>query len=79
MLSKRQSSPLPSSAAYPPTPSPTTSAWYVGSLLVEHGSREQEIKKAVAALAKLDDRTLRDLGIPQRSLIEQVVRYCRDC
>jgi len=51
----------------------------VGSLLVEHGSREQEIKKAVAALAKLDDRTLWDLGIPQRSLIEQVVRYCRDC
>jgi len=54
----------------------------VGSLrtvLVEHGRREQELKKAVAALAKLDDRTLRDLGIPQRSLIEQVVRYCRDC
>ena len=45
MLSKRQSSPLPSSAAYQPTPSPATSAWYVGSLLVEHGSREQEIKK----------------------------------
>ena len=79
MLSKRQSSPLPSSAANQLTPSLTTSAWYVGSLLVEHGSREQEIKKAVAALAKLDDRALRDLGIPQRSLIEQVVRYCRDC
>jgi hypothetical protein len=78
MSSKRQSSPLPSSA-YQPTPSLTTSAWYVGSLLVEHETREQEIRKAVAALAKLDDRTLRDLGIPQRSMIEQVVRYCRDC
>jgi uncharacterized protein YjiS (DUF1127 family) len=44
-----------------------------------HGRREREIKKSVAALAKLDDRTLRDIGIPQRSLIEQVVRYCRDC
>jgi uncharacterized protein YjiS (DUF1127 family) len=43
------------------------------------GRREREIKKSVAALAKLDDRTLRDIGIPQRSLIEQVVRYCRDC
>jgi uncharacterized protein YjiS (DUF1127 family) len=82
MLSKRQSSPLPSSAAHQLTPSLTTSAWYVGSLrtvLAEHGRREREIKKAVAALAKLDDRTLRDLGIPQRSQIEQVVRYCRDC
>ena len=49
------------------------------TLLAEHGRREREIKKAVAALTKLDDRTLRDIGIPQRSQIEQVVRYCRDC
>ena len=41
--------------------------------------RQREIKKAVAALTKLDDGTLRDLGIPHRSQIEQVVRYCRDC
>jgi hypothetical protein len=41
--------------------------------------REREIKKAVAALAELDDRTLRDLGIPHRSHIEQTVRYCHDC
>jgi hypothetical protein len=40
---------------------------------------EREIKKAVAALAKFDDRTLRDMGIPHRSQIEQVVRFCRDC
>src|ERR1700716_2096529 len=41
--------------------------------------RQREIKKAVAALTKLDDGTLRGLGIPHRSQIEQVVRYCRDC
>jgi uncharacterized protein YjiS (DUF1127 family) len=41
--------------------------------------REREIKQAVAALAELDDRTLRDLGIPHRSHIEQTVRYCHDC
>jgi uncharacterized protein YjiS (DUF1127 family) len=41
--------------------------------------RERQIKKAVAALMKLDARTLRDIGIPHRSQIEQVVRYCRDC
>jgi uncharacterized protein YjiS (DUF1127 family) len=56
-----------------------TSSWEVVATLWTHGHREREIKKAVAALAKLDDRTLRDLGIPQRSQIEQVVRYCRDC
>jgi hypothetical protein len=40
---------------------------------------EREIEKAVAALAKFDDRTLRDLGIPHRSQIERTVRYCHDC
>jgi uncharacterized protein YjiS (DUF1127 family) len=40
---------------------------------------EREIERAVALLAKLDDRTLRDLGIPNRSYIEYTVRYCRDC
>lgn len=40
---------------------------------------ERELKRAVAALARLDDRTLRDLGIADRSLIEQTVRYCHDC
>jgi uncharacterized protein YjiS (DUF1127 family) len=50
-----------------------------GQLLAERGRREREIKKAVAALARLDDRTLWDIGIPERSQIEQVVRYCRDC
>ena len=40
--------------------------------------REREIKKAVTALAEFDDRTLRDAGIPDRSQIEQIVRYGRD-
>ena len=88
MLPQRQSSRLPPLVAYQRTPSLTASVWYMASLLTlladvttlwMHGRREREIKKSVAALAKLDDRTLRDIGIPQRSLIEQVVRYCRDC
>jgi uncharacterized protein YjiS (DUF1127 family) len=41
--------------------------------------REREVKKAVRDLAELDDRTLRDMGIPQRSLIERTIRHGRDC
>jgi uncharacterized protein YjiS (DUF1127 family) len=44
-----------------------------------HWRREREIKSAVAALAKYDERTLRDLGIHGRGDIERMVRYCRDC
>jgi uncharacterized protein YjiS (DUF1127 family) len=44
-----------------------------------HWRREREIKRTVAALVELDDRTLRDAGIPCRSEIEQAVRYGRDC
>jgi uncharacterized protein YjiS (DUF1127 family) len=40
---------------------------------------EREIAAFVADLAELDDRTLRDIGIPHRSEIEQAVRYGRDC
>jgi uncharacterized protein YjiS (DUF1127 family) len=40
--------------------------------------REREINRAVAALAECDDRTLRDVGIPHRSQIEQIARYGRD-
>ena len=43
----------------------------------QHWRREREIKKAVAALVELDDRTLRDIGIPDRSQIEQAARYGR--
>ena len=50
-----------------------------GASLWAHWRREREIKRAVAALGQFDDRTLRDMGIPSRSEIEQVVRYCHDC
>jgi len=48
-------------------------------VLLTHWRREREIKRAIAALAKYDDRTLRDLGINGWADIERVVRYCRDC
>jgi uncharacterized protein YjiS (DUF1127 family) len=44
-----------------------------------HWRRERDIQRAVAALDQLDDRMLRDMGIPGRTGIEQVVRYCHDC
>jgi uncharacterized protein YjiS (DUF1127 family) len=56
-----------------------TRPWAVIASRWAHWRREREIKRAVAALAEFDDRTLRDIGIPSRSAIEQVVRYCRDC
>jgi uncharacterized protein YjiS (DUF1127 family) len=40
--------------------------------------REREVRKAVAALAEYDDRTLRDMGILDRSEIEQIVREGRN-
>ena len=40
---------------------------------------ERAIEKAVASLARLDDRTLRGLGIFHRSHIGWTVRYCHDC
>lgn len=49
------------------------------TVLLSHLRREQEIKRGVAALMELDDRTLRDLGIRGRPDIERVVRYGRDC
>ncbi len=56
-----------------------TLSWEFVVTLWIYGRREREIRRAVAALAELDDRTLRDIGIPHRSHIEQVVRYCHDC
>lgn len=44
-----------------------------------HFRREREIRRAVAALMELDDRTLRDLGIHGRSEIEWAVRGFHDC
>ncbi|MBR0734567.1 DUF1127 domain-containing protein [Bradyrhizobium japonicum] len=44
-----------------------------------HWRREREIKSAIAALSKYDERTLGNLGIHGRADIERMVRYCRDC
>jgi hypothetical protein len=49
------------------------------SALARWHGREQKIEQAIAALAKLDDRTLLGLGISHRSHIEWTVRYCHDC
>jgi uncharacterized protein YjiS (DUF1127 family) len=54
--------------------------WLVGSWSIvvnrwRHWRREREIKKAVAALLELDDRTLRDIGISDRLQIEDAARY----
>lgn len=43
-----------------------------------HWRRERDIKKAVAALERCDDRVLRGMGILDRTGIERVVRYCRN-
>ncbi len=42
-----------------------------------HWRREREIEKTVACLTELDDRTLWDIGIPDRSLIEHAARWDR--
>jgi uncharacterized protein YjiS (DUF1127 family) len=59
-------------------PGPTRS-WSTVRSRWAHWRRERKIKKVVTVLVELDDRTLRDIGIPHRSQIEQVVRYCFDC
>jgi uncharacterized protein YjiS (DUF1127 family) len=53
--------------------------WNLTAAFWANWRREREIKKAVCALAEFDDRTLRDMGIRQRSEIEQTVRHGRDC
>jgi uncharacterized protein YjiS (DUF1127 family) len=61
-------------------PNHVTPAGYVIALSSDSPrERERKIKTTVAALAELDDRTLIDMGVPHRSQIEQVVRYCLDC
>jgi uncharacterized protein YjiS (DUF1127 family) len=40
---------------------------------------ERDIRRAVRALARLDDHTLRNIGIRDRSEIEFTVRFCRKC
>ncbi len=40
---------------------------------------ERDIRRAVRALARLDDRSLRNIGIRDRSEIEFTVRFCHKC
>jgi uncharacterized protein YjiS (DUF1127 family) len=42
-----------------------------------HWRDEREIRRAIRELAELDEHTLRDLGIRDRSEIEFTVRLCR--
>ncbi|MBR0692940.1 DUF1127 domain-containing protein [Bradyrhizobium lablabi] len=61
------------------TPASAVGAGKIIFRLRSHWQREREIRTAVMALARFDDKTLRYLGISSRSEIERVVRYCRDC
>jgi uncharacterized protein YjiS (DUF1127 family) len=70
---------LPLDLDRPPQASWLIRSWSAITNRWAYWDREREIKKAVAALAEFDDRTLRDMGIPSRSQIEQIVRYCREC
>jgi uncharacterized protein YjiS (DUF1127 family) len=45
----------------------------------EEWTRERLIRNAARSLGRLDDHTLRDLGISHRSMIECTVRYCVEC
>jgi uncharacterized protein YjiS (DUF1127 family) len=70
-----------------PVPSPAVAPgwnWWassreVAAAIAAHLRKERDIKRAVDALSELDDKTLQDIGIPHRSRIEYVVRYCHDC
>jgi uncharacterized protein YjiS (DUF1127 family) len=52
-------------------------SWSIALDRWQHWRHEREIRKVVATLEELDDRTLRDIGIPDRSQIEQAARYGR--
>jgi uncharacterized protein YjiS (DUF1127 family) len=56
-----------------------TMPWSRAASKWRHWRHEREIAAFAAALAELDDGTLRDIGIRHRSQIEQAVRYGRDC
>ena len=55
-----------------------TKPWSAVAGRWQHWHHEREIKQAVATLVELDDRTLRDIGISHRSLIEHAARYGRN-
>jgi hypothetical protein len=56
-----------------------TKPWHAIASRWAQRRREREIKKAIAGLVELDCGVLRGIGIPNRSRIEQDVRYRRDC
>jgi hypothetical protein len=56
-----------------------TKPWHAIASRWAQRRREREIKKAIAGSVELDCGVLRGIGIPNRSRIEQDVRYRRDC
>jgi hypothetical protein len=42
-------------------------------------TREVLVRNATRSLARLDDCTLRNLGVSHREMIEFTVRYCLEC
>ena len=55
-----------------------TKPWHAIASRWAQRRREREIKKAIAGLVERDCGVLRGIGIPNRSRIEQEVRYRRD-
>lgn len=56
--------------------------WSIKTLIAtswSHWRNEIEVRRTTRALAGFDDRTLRKLGIRDRSQIELTVRFCREC
>jgi hypothetical protein len=43
------------------------------------GPEETSVESVVRSLARLDDETLRSLGVYDRDMIEFTVRYCFEC
>jgi uncharacterized protein YjiS (DUF1127 family) len=52
--------------------------WQAARALWTHWRRERKVKRAIDAVSELDNRTLRDIGIPHRSQIDKATRYGRD-
>jgi hypothetical protein len=53
-----------------------------GALITDlrvYWTRERLIRNAVRSLARLDDRTLRNIGVLHRDMIEFTIRYCLEC
>jgi uncharacterized protein YjiS (DUF1127 family) len=53
------------------------SLWKAVAVRWTRRRHEKEIEETIATLAELDDRTLRDIGIRDRSMIWNAARYGR--